>query len=531
MSTETSAESVRKIDRGPVASGCPVHVGSDGTWHVRDYAGARALLRSTDTRQAGFGIENGGRPGRMRPPVLFRDGAEHREHRRQTAKFFTPRRVDEKYRELMHRYAEEQCARLRRRGSADLSELSFALAVAVAGEVIGLTPARRGMARRLDRFFLESRVVPGWTSPAGIARLAYQHFALGGFYVLDVRPAIAARRRERRDDLISHLLDEGCTNPEILGECVTFAAAGMITTREFITLVAWHLFSGYGLRSTPTNWSARSSRSTEARRSRSARPRDLRRVVVRQLHDLPARALGGEPVPEGRPVVRRVRRPAEFGDRGQPREGHVVDVGVRHDRLCPQWSLDAEDGRAGYAGHVRARVPAVRLVHLGVAGPVLAQLRRGRVLHVEVRVVGRREDQLRTVLGGRGHGGVTGRGVPELGDRGRQRRRVHDVVPAEDRLAVPGDDLLYPVDELGVVGRLGRLRLVATDVQVRAGGQRGELTEYGVDERVRDVLADAQRAEPDVGTGVARRGLAVAVELGGGGQRGVGVAGHVDLGD
>ena len=248
MSTETSAESVRKIDRGPVASGCPVHVGSDGTWHVRDYAGARALLRSTDTRQAGFGIENGGRPGRMRPPVLFRDGAEHREHRRQTAKFFTPRRVDEKYRELMHRYAEEQCARLRRRGSADLSELSFALAVAVAGEVIGLTPARRGMARRLDRFFLESRVVPGWTSPARIARLAYQHFALGGFYVLDVRPAIAARRRERRDDLISHLLDEGCTNPEILGECVTFAAAGMITTREFITLVAWHLFSDDALR-------------------------------------------------------------------------------------------------------------------------------------------------------------------------------------------------------------------------------------------------------------------------------------------
>ena len=69
-----------------------------------------------------------------------------------------------------------------------------------------------------------------------------------GFYLFDVRPAIRRRRRERRDDLISHLLDEGCTNPEILGECVTFGAAGMITTREFITVAAWHLFTDDNLR-------------------------------------------------------------------------------------------------------------------------------------------------------------------------------------------------------------------------------------------------------------------------------------------
>jgi cytochrome P450 len=184
----------------------------------------------------------------MRPPVLFRDGAEHRDHRRQTARFFTPRRVDQHYRDLMNRYAQEQCDLLRRRGSADLSELSFTLAVAVAGDVIGLTAGRRGMARRLDRFFTESRVKPGWSSPARIARLLYQHSTLAAFYVCDVRPAIAARRRERRDDLISHLLDEGCSNPEILGECVTFGAAGMITTREFITLTAWHLFTDDALR-------------------------------------------------------------------------------------------------------------------------------------------------------------------------------------------------------------------------------------------------------------------------------------------
>jgi cytochrome P450 len=241
--------STRKVDRGPIAPGCPVHVDEDGVWHVDDYASARAVLRSTDTRQAGFGIETMRRAARrMRPPVLFRDGAEHREHRRQTAKYFTPRRVDERYRDLMHRYADEQCARLLRQGRADLSDLSFALAVAVANEVIGITPVRRGTPRRLERFFAESSVPPGWASPARIARLLSMNYAIGTFYFFDVRPAIAARRAERRDDLISHLIDEGCTNAEILGECITFAAAGMITTREFIALAAWYLFSDDELR-------------------------------------------------------------------------------------------------------------------------------------------------------------------------------------------------------------------------------------------------------------------------------------------
>jgi cytochrome P450 len=240
---ETPVATQRKIDRGALAPGCPVHAGADGVWRIQDHAGARALLRSTNTRQAGFGIENATKlNGRMRLPVLYRDGAEHREHRRQTAKYFTPRRVETVYRALMERLADEQCDVLLRRGEADLSALSFDLAVAVAGEVIGLTEGRGRMARRLDRFF--DRVVP---EPSPADRL-HNSFAMAAFYWRDVRPAVRARRRARRDDLISHLLDEGCTVGEILGECVTFAAAGMVTTREFITVVAWHLLTDDGLR-------------------------------------------------------------------------------------------------------------------------------------------------------------------------------------------------------------------------------------------------------------------------------------------
>jgi cytochrome P450 len=249
MPAETPVESKRKVGRGELTPGCPAHAGADGVWRIQDHATARALLRSTETRQAGFGVENAIRmESRMRLPVLYRDGAEHREHRRQTAKFFTPRRVDTAYRSLMGRLADEQCDVLRERGEADLSRLSFQLAVAVAGEVVGLTEGRGSMARRLDRFF---DAIPDGTAPltprVALGRLR-SSATVANFYWRDVRPNIAARRRRRRDDLISHLIDEGCTNAEILGECVTFAAAGMITTREFITLVAWHLFTDDELR-------------------------------------------------------------------------------------------------------------------------------------------------------------------------------------------------------------------------------------------------------------------------------------------
>ncbi|GAB1641966.1 cytochrome P450 [Krasilnikovia sp. MM14-A1259] len=249
MTAETPVESTRKVARGGPPPGCPAHAGADAVWQVQDFVTARALLRSTDTRQAGFNIENARKlEGRMRLPVLYRDGAEHREHRRQTAKYFTPKRVDTAYRGLMERLAEQQCDELRRRGEVDLSQLSFRLAVAVAAEVIGLTEGGAGMAGRLERFFAEQGGTPGWRNPGAVLHQVRGNVNLGLFYWLDVRPSIVARRAAGRDDLISHLLGEGCSASEILGECVTFAAAGMVTTREFITLAAWHLLTDEDLR-------------------------------------------------------------------------------------------------------------------------------------------------------------------------------------------------------------------------------------------------------------------------------------------
>jgi cytochrome P450 len=249
MTAETPVESQRKVGRGELAPDCPAHADADGTWRIQDYATARAFLRRHDTRQAGFAAENARRMNRkMRIPVLYRDGAEHREHRRQTAKYFTPRRVDSAYRDLMNRLADEQCERLRPHREMDLSQMSFDLAVAVAGEIIGLTEGRGSMARRLNRFFENPGNATDPRTPSGMRNRLRSAYAVGMFHWRDVRPAVAARRRQRRDDLISHLIDEGCRDSEILGECVTFAAAGMVTTREFIVAAVWHLCSDDDLR-------------------------------------------------------------------------------------------------------------------------------------------------------------------------------------------------------------------------------------------------------------------------------------------
>ncbi|MFE8017432.1 cytochrome P450 [Streptomyces antibioticus] len=236
-------ESVRKVDRGATPSACPVSRGADGTWRVHGYAAARDVLRATDTVQAGLGIETVEKlPARIRRPVLYQDGPGHREQRRQTARFFTPRRVDEHYRELMARVADEQVAVVRRAGRARLSDLSFTMAIEVVREIIGLTHSRPGLKRRLDAFFPEEFGRPGLTSAHGLYWLVRQNVNWLRIHLADVRPAIRAHRRRERDDLIGHLLADGCSDAEILGECLTYAAAGMVTTREFICAAAWHLF-------------------------------------------------------------------------------------------------------------------------------------------------------------------------------------------------------------------------------------------------------------------------------------------------
>ncbi|MFA5568639.1 MAG: cytochrome P450 [Trueperaceae bacterium] len=255
-------------ENGPAAGRCPYPHGTDhrksgrgedpnapaieqdgDVWHVRSYGAVRQVLRNSEaTRQAGFNSDMVANTG-LRQPVLFQDGAEHKAQRVAIARFFTPTIVSDEYRDLMEEYSDEVIAKLVEDGHGDLGELTLRLAVNVAARVVGLTDSRRpGMDRRLEALLSMDRLEGVSRMRRIVAGLKSQANLLN-FYLSDVRPAIAARRRAPQGDVISHLLEGGRKNVEILIECVTYGAAGMVTTREFISMAAWHLLEREELRS------------------------------------------------------------------------------------------------------------------------------------------------------------------------------------------------------------------------------------------------------------------------------------------
>lgn len=213
----------------------------DGVWHIRSYDAVRQVLRASGgLRQAGFNAEIAARSG-LRQPVLFEDGQAHREHRVAIARFFTPATIDADYREMMDELSDELVGRLERERRIDLGELSLELAMQVAARVVGLTDsARPGIAQRLEKILSLERLdrLSWWRRTWSMLRVQGH---VRRFLRHDVRPAIAARKREPREDVISHLVSKGYRDAEILIECITYGAAGMVTTREFIGMAAWHM--------------------------------------------------------------------------------------------------------------------------------------------------------------------------------------------------------------------------------------------------------------------------------------------------
>jgi cytochrome P450 len=218
------------------------------TKSTTDFESARRVLRDPQARQAGFMADTVmERFALMRPPILFLSGEAHRRQRTATGRFFAPKAVTTRYRDLMVRHSDRLIARFAHTGKGTLNAMAFELAVAVAAEIVGLTESDpAGLARRLE--VLTSLTIPGSSILARLGFLAISQFKVLRFFLRDVRPAIRARERRRRDDVISHLLDEGYTAREILTECLIYAAAGMVTTREFITLAAWHMIERPDLR-------------------------------------------------------------------------------------------------------------------------------------------------------------------------------------------------------------------------------------------------------------------------------------------
>lgn len=243
---------------------CPIQAGHDdrksaalaekhakldpGASPVTTFAFARDLMRSPAMVQ---GMDAGDYfldkdPNRI--PVIFLDGELHKKRRSQLARYFTPKAIKERHTAVMQRTTDEVMGELQRNGHALLDVMSLRLACDVAAEIVGLTSSdQSSMAHRIRKKFNASGKAkrPGLRGLLG--RLEFTARSIY-FFRRDVVPAIRERQGKDKDDVISFLVREGYSDQEILVECMTYATAGMLTTREFIVMVAWHLFDNADLR-------------------------------------------------------------------------------------------------------------------------------------------------------------------------------------------------------------------------------------------------------------------------------------------
>lgn len=239
----------------------PGEVGTEGVerdgevWRIRSMPLARAALRAAGTRQAGFSAEAVSSTEGVKP-LLYLDGETHRAQRSVVARYFAPVTVNRKYLALMESYADEVVSRVVALNRVDVSAMSLAYSVAVAAEVVGLTDSvRPGMPERLVGFFSIPAVTAVRDARGSLLDKAKMLLGaasgqahLARFYWYDVRPAIAARRTEPRDDVVSHCLSRGLSPMQILIECIMYGAAGMVTTREFLAISLWHFLENPDLR-------------------------------------------------------------------------------------------------------------------------------------------------------------------------------------------------------------------------------------------------------------------------------------------
>jgi cytochrome P450 len=251
----------------PVSPGCPVHTGRDdrksaelaktkfrpfrGSRVSRSFAFSRDILRLPVMRQAGGGsasivIDN---PDHV--TFFFLDGEIHKKRRAAVASYFAPKAIVTRYQPIMQETMDMLVGKLRASGTGKLDEMSFEMASNVTMAIVGLTEQKDNVAlglrikNILDKSTIWDRgpigklfheTLFGWVHKAVIAWHTLRLHAVA------IKPAVEARRREPRDDVVSYMVQQGYSKPNMIIECLTYASAGVTTTRELMGMVAWHFF-------------------------------------------------------------------------------------------------------------------------------------------------------------------------------------------------------------------------------------------------------------------------------------------------
>jgi cytochrome P450 len=208
---------------------------SKSTVIINGFDPTRELLRGNKVKQSGAGASLLDTSKVDETGIFYLDGEEHRRKRAVISKYFTLKAIETRYQAIIERVTDKLLAEFRKAGRGRLNDIGFHLAVAVVAEILGLSFEN-------DLVGLADRVVA--TTGASDQRLPVrdgEDAAVHAFFETDVLPAINARRNNRREDVISRLLDDGWSDRAILTEALAYSVAGMLTTREFIVMATWYL--------------------------------------------------------------------------------------------------------------------------------------------------------------------------------------------------------------------------------------------------------------------------------------------------
>ncbi|RZK00865.1 MAG: cytochrome P450 [Novosphingobium sp.] len=211
---------------------------------VYDGDRVKSILRSPHMMQDVF---DAGAVG-MKPeevPLIFLDGKAHRDRRKHITSYFSPRYIKEHFEPLMRKTADMLVADLEKNKQLRIDEVSWQMAVTLVGDLIGVTRGkdREGMkktAKRIENclYATKMRTMTGWRLRYAKVRRIWDTMM---FWRKDVLPTVKARRQTPQDDVISTLVKENYGDRAILADVMMLCGAGMQTTREFISMVAWHM--------------------------------------------------------------------------------------------------------------------------------------------------------------------------------------------------------------------------------------------------------------------------------------------------
>lgn len=216
----------------------------DGSWLVGDLDIAETILKNPElTCQAGFSADIVDKlPHFLRRPLVFLEGKEHQAIRRKSAPFFTPKMAQNAQKEVVEASTKALIEQFRRDKEADLGEMALRLSTQVVQSILGLDGCPEQFAKHLIAA-IESAVISDAKGVKLGRQWLTQQWRAMRIYFMDLRSSVRKKKRERGEDLISHLIDAGYGDIDILTEVIMFGVAGVATVREFIAVTALHFFA------------------------------------------------------------------------------------------------------------------------------------------------------------------------------------------------------------------------------------------------------------------------------------------------